>query len=343
MYCIFIIRNKYLQGERKMKLKKTLALIMTAALTVGTMAGCSQATLNYSNELSNTAKWEATTSNIEGTVNVDAQGIKEEITFTATGYKSKDQSYVDVKFNDPSGKFNIPEIKAYSDGTTSYINKGYYEGIFALTGQTVPEGLANIKEEYIGIDLASMGMDVNQIKALTTQPDAMVQLGKLVFGENSDLDLPFVQNGREYTINLDADKTVDLSAKAIKAAGNNVDNINNAFKLKLPTEAITQIKTAVNDAKFDASLKDIKTALAGSTITSKEVFTDNSYTSDFNMNLQAKDFGKISFVMKSTATKSEVLTFILPSSRIKLTAEDFAKISAPTNTTIAATTNVVAK
>ena len=97
-----------------MKLKKTLALIMTAALTVGTMAGCSQATLNYSNELSNTAKWEATTSNIEGTVNVDAQGIKEEITFTATGYKAKDQSYVDVKFNDPSGKFNIPEIKAYS-------------------------------------------------------------------------------------------------------------------------------------------------------------------------------------------------------------------------------------
>ena len=47
-----------------MKIKKTLALIMTAALTVGTMAGCSQATLNYSKELSNTAKWEATTSDI---------------------------------------------------------------------------------------------------------------------------------------------------------------------------------------------------------------------------------------------------------------------------------------
>ena len=51
----------------------------------------------------------------------------------------------------------------------------------------------------------------------------MVQLGKLVFGDNNDLDLPFVQNGREYTINLDADKTVDLSAKAIKSASNNLD------------------------------------------------------------------------------------------------------------------------
>lgn len=40
-----------------MKMKKTLAFIMTAALTVGTMAGCSQSTLNYAQELSNTAKW----------------------------------------------------------------------------------------------------------------------------------------------------------------------------------------------------------------------------------------------------------------------------------------------
>ena len=61
------------------------------------------------------------------------------------------------------------------------------------------------------------------------------------------------------------------------------------------------------------------------------------------MNLQVKDFGKISFVMKSTSTKSEVKAITIPTSKIKLTVEEFAKISAPTNTTIAATTNVVAK
>ena len=245
-----------------MKMKKTLALIMIAALTVGTMAGCSQATLNYSKELSNTAKWEATTSDFTGTVNIDASGVKEDITFTATGYKSNDQSYVDMKFNDPTGKFNIPEIKAYSDGTTSYINKSFYEGIFALTGQTVPIGFSNIKEEYIGIDSSSSGMDVNQIKALTTNPDAILELGKIVFGD-SDIDVPFAQNGREYTINLDTNQTVDLGAKAIKAAGNNIENINNTFKLKLPTESITQIKTGVNDASFDTGLTAAKIGLAG--------------------------------------------------------------------------------
>jgi hypothetical protein len=147
-----------------MKLKKTLALIMTAALTVGTMAGCSQATLNYSKELSNTAKWEATTSNIEGVVNVDALGLglKEEVTFTSTGYATKDQAYVEVKFNNTSGKIKLPELKEYLDGTTIYINKSYFEGIYTLTGQTVPEGLSKIKEEYIGIDSASLGIDINQ-------------------------------------------------------------------------------------------------------------------------------------------------------------------------------------
>ena len=325
-----------------MKIKKTLALIMVAALTVGTMAGCSQATLNYSKELSNTAKWEATTSNIEGKVNVEATGIKEEITFTATGYTANNQSYVDMKFTDPSGKFNIPEIKAYSDGTTSYINKSFYEGIFALTGQPIPVGLSNIKEEYIGTDATSTGIDVNQLKTLATQPDAMIQLGKLIFGD-SDIDLPFVQNGREYTINLDANQTIDLGTKAIKAAGNNIENINNTFKLALPTEAITQIKTAVNNTSFDANLLEVKTALAGSTITSKEVFTDASYTSECNVNLQVKDSAKIVIAIKSTATKSEVKAITLPTSVIKLTAEDFAKMSTPTNTTIATTTNVVAK
>jgi uncharacterized lipoprotein YehR (DUF1307 family) len=325
-----------------MKIKKTLALIMTAALVVVTMEGCSQATLNYSRELSNTSKWEATTSNIEGKVNVDVQGVKEEITFTSTGYTTKDKAYVDMKFNSTSGNINIPEIKEYLDGNTIYINKSYFEGIAILSGQSVPEGLANIKEEYIAIDSSVTGMDLNQLKALTTKPDAMIQLGKSIFGDNNVLDLPFVQNGREYTINLDADKTVDLSGKAIKAACNNLDNINSTFLgSKLTTENISGMKAAVNDAQFDSTLPLVKTALAGSTITSKVVFTDNSCTSDFNINLQVKDFGTVSLGMKSTGTKSEVREITLPTSKIKLTVEEYTKLLSPTNTTIPATKNVI--
>jgi hypothetical protein len=334
--------NLCLQGERRMKMKKTLAFIVTAALAIGTMAGCSQATLNYSQELSKTAQWEATTSNITGTISIDASGVKEDVNMTATGYAVKNQSHVDIKFTSKSGNFNIPELEAFSDGTTSYINKKFYEGIYTLNGQTVPEGLTNIKEKYIAIDTASTGVNVNQIKALTSKPDAMVELGKQVFG-NSDIDLPFVQNGREFTMNLDANQTVDLTAKAIKAACNNIDKINTTFQLGLPPEAITQIKTEVNDPTFDTNLTEAKTALAGTTISSKEVFTDNSYNSEINIKLQIKDFGKIAIKLNSESTNSEKKIVIFPGSTFKTTQEEFNKLLVPTNTTIESSTNVVAK
>lgn len=331
-----------------MKIKKTLAIIMAAALTVGTMAGCSQATLNYAQELSNTAKWEASTSSINGDVNVDfnvkGQEVKQEIKFAATGYTAKDRSYVDMTFTDPSGKFNIPELKAYSDGTTSYINKSFYEGIYSLTGQTAPAGLTSITQEYIGIDNSASGLDVTKLKALTTQPDGMVQFGKMIFGENTDLDLPFVQNGREYTLNLDADKTVDLAAKAVKAAGNNLDNLNNTFKLGLPADSITEAKAAVNSSDFDSKLPEIKAGLAGTTINSKETFTDTSYNSEFNMNLKLKDIGTITLAMTSSDVKSDAKDITFPTNVLKVTQDDFNKILVPANTIATKNAaNVVAK
>lgn len=327
-----------------MKLKKTLALIMTAAMTIGTMAGCSQTTLNYSKELSNTSKWEAVTSSLEGKVNVDAQGQKEEVTFTATSYSTKEKAYLDMKFNNTSGKIKIPEMQIYVDGMTTYINKSFYEGLETMTGQTNPSGFANIKEDFIALENpAAKGMDVNKIKALASQPDVMVQLGKMFFGENNDLDLPFVQNGREYTLKLDANQSVDLGAKALKAYVNNMDKLGNTLGLGVNSENIAPIKAAVNDAKFDQALPQVKALLAGSTINSKEVFSDNSYNADINVNLQIKDLGTVSIEVKSTSAKSEVKDITLPTSKVKLSPEEFVKLTTPETTNIAATANVVAK
>ena len=48
---------------------------------------------------------------------------------------------------------SLDEIKEYLDGTSIYINKSYFEGIYAMSGQTIPEGLSKIKEEYISLRL----------------------------------------------------------------------------------------------------------------------------------------------------------------------------------------------
>ena len=61
------------------------------------------------------------------------------------------------------------------------------------------------------------------------------------------------------------------------------------------------------------------------------------------MNLQVKDFGKVSLAMKSTCAKSDAKVITIPTSVTKITKEEYVKISMPANKTLATTSNVVAK
>ncbi|SFD09432.1 hypothetical protein [Clostridium uliginosum] len=315
-----------------MKLKKTLSIIMAATVAMFTISGCSEQTLNYSKELNNMAKWEATTSNFQGEVNVDVMGQSDKITVTGTSYiKGKTQGYMEFKFNDQAGKINIPELKMYIDNGVSYINKAYYESNFTSHGMSVPTGLANVQAEYIGIN---SGLDMAELTKMSTSPaDALAKLSKSVFGD-SNIDLPFVQNGREYTMNFDANQAIDLTSKTVKAISNNLDNINTTFKLGLNAEMLQSAKTAINDPAFDTQLNQAKTLLEGSTISTKETFSDNQYKADINMNLQIKDMGKITGKITSTSDKSEVKAVEIPTSKVMLTQDEFAKLMMPEKATL---------
>ena len=307
-----------------MKLKKTLALIMGATLSIASLTGCSQTTLNYADELTKTAKWEATSTDMTGKITIDAQGVKENISFTSTGYCSGNKGYSKVDFITSDGLLDlkIPAIELYVDNGTTYINKSYYESMYSDNGMEVPKGLKELNAEYIGVD---SGMDVESLKAFTTNPEALTELVKSIFG-NSDIDLPYVQNGREYTMNLNSDEVMDLGVKGIKAAANNLENINNTFKLGFTAEDMAQIKAGINDPTFENGVKTLKEAIAGSTITSKEVFADDKYTMDFALNLKVKDFGNLSLTLNGVSTKSEVKEITIPANSVKLTQEQLQNL-----------------
>lgn len=313
-----------------MKLKKTLSIIMAATLAMATMTGCSQATSNYSKETNKIAEWKATSTDIQGTFNVEAMGENIKFDMTSTAYMvGNDQGYINVKLNDKSGKVNMPEMKMYFDKGTAYINKSYYESMFTANGQAAPTGLANLKAEYIAVD---SGMDMSTVQQLATKPDALIELSKTIFG-NSGIDLPYVQNEREYTLNLDANQTIDLVEKTVKAVGNNIENINNTLKLGLKAQEINQIKTDMNGQEFNTALSKAKDTFKGSTISTKETFADDSYKQNINLNLQVKDFGKMSVELNSTSTKSEEKAIDMPTNKVKLTQEEFHKLLETENTT----------
>eukprot|EP00831_Metopus_contortus_P054275 TRINITY_DN45655_c0_g1_i2.p1 TRINITY_DN45655_c0_g1~~TRINITY_DN45655_c0_g1_i2.p1 ORF type:complete len:274 (-),score=51.70 TRINITY_DN45655_c0_g1_i2:3-791(-) len=225
-----------------MNLKKALALLVSGSLCIATLAGCSQKTTNYLNEISKTSKWSARSSESNGIMNIDVQGQKINLSFTGTGYSSGNKSMSEVKFKDPSGLIKIPDIKIYTDGNTTYINKSYFVNIFAMTGQAVPEKLSKINAEYIGIE---SNMDAAKIQKIVTDPDEMIELSKTIFG-NSDIDLPYEQNGREYTMNLDSNEMIDLGVKALRTSSNNIENINKTFGLGMTAQQIAQFKAGTN-------------------------------------------------------------------------------------------------
>ena len=312
-----------------MKLKKTLALFMTATLGIATLTGCSAATTNYTRELAKASQWTATSTETNGNVAIDVQGQKLNISFTGTGYTSGDKSFAEVKFNDPSGLFKLPDIKVYVDNGVSYINKSYFEGIYTMSGEKVPEKLAKINAEYIGID---SGIDVATLQKIISDPEAVLKLGKAVFGD-ADIDLPYAQNGREFTMSLNSNEMVDLLVKAIKASASNIENINSEFKIGITSEEIAQFKSIMNDKNINSEIQELKTMIAGSNISLKEVFSDNTYTQDIKMAIQLKDFGKMDITVKGKSTKSDAKEITIPTSSVKLTEEEYLKLMEDDNVT----------
>ncbi|MBW6410199.1 hypothetical protein [Clostridium weizhouense] len=309
-----------------MKLKKTLSVIMAATLSMFTIAGCSSEAMSYSKEINNLAKWEATNSEFTGEVNIEAQGETNKLTFTGTSYnKGQDQGYVEFKFNDASGKINIPELKIYMDKGIAYMNKSYYVNNFTANGATAPAGLVNLPYEYIGID---SGMDMSAIKEMTKSPDYLANLGKMIFGDNK-VDLPLVQNGREYSINMNSDEMIELVAKAAKAMVNNLDSSNSGLNLGFDAQTIKDIQKSVNDPSFNDALNQAKTLMQGSTLTTKETFSDKDYKSEMNMNLQIKDMAKISIKVNTTSAKAEAKNIEIPSSKTTLKQDEFIKLLVP--------------
>ena len=198
-----------------------------------------------------------------------------------------------------------------------------------MSGEKVPEKLAKINAEYIGID---SGIDVATLQKIISDPEAVLKLGKAVFGD-ADIDLPYAQNGREFTMSLNSNEMVDLLVKAIKASASNIENINSEFKIGLTSEEIAQFKSIMNDKNINSEIQELKTMIAGSNISLKEVFSDNTYTQDIKMAIQLKDFGKMDITVKGKSTKSDAKEITIPTSSVKLTEEEYLKLMEDDNVT----------
>ena len=134
-------------------------------------------------------------------------------------------------------------------------------------------------------------------------------------------------------MSLNSNEMVDLLVKAIKASASNIENINSEFKIGLTSEEIAQFKSIMNDKNINSEIQELKTMIAGSNISLKEVFSDNTYTQDIKMAIQLKDFGKMDITVKGKSTKSDAKEITIPTSSVKLTEEEYLKLMEDDNVT----------
>ena len=296
-----------------MRIKKALALVVSAAVTISTLAGCSQAAQNYVEELSKVSKWDSYTTESSGTYTMSNGGTSQTFKFTSTSYRSDNKAYSEVKYNSADGDVQVLDMKSYFDGSSYYINKSYFEDMYKLSGKEVPEKLKKLNAEYIGLDI---GVNMDAIKTLMSNPKEYIKIAETLFGENS-IDLPYVQNGREYELNLDSEKVAQLQSLLIK-------NV-------LSKSGEKNVQNGALNEEQEKAVDSLKDLYSGSSISTKESFEDDKYTVDMNFDLKVKDVSEVNMNMNSVSNKCDKKEITIPSNSVKFTQEEYVNLLADEN------------
>jgi hypothetical protein len=315
--------------------RKIIAMIMTVFMLLATV-GCSTEGLNLYGEIKKASAWECEETKGNVAVALEAPGVKVSIGAQFDGYVNTKETNGMVKMTinklDINAEGNnisisptkIAPVTMYIDKQIIYISKGYFTDLFAVSGAPVPKALKDIKAEYIGLD-ASKGTGAVSFD----QKKSMELFEKLFVG--SKVELPVTQNGREYTIELNADQMIDLSAQFAKEMLNSIDEIN-----KISNTGITQKDIDAEKEEIEAGIEQFKTmakpAIAGSKATVKYAFTDSAYTQNFDTLIKfafGGETGSMKITTQSEAKKVAKKDFSLPTSKVVYTMDKFMELFMP--------------
>ncbi|MGB5824537.1 MAG: hypothetical protein WBH44_10735 [Proteocatella sp.] len=256
------------------------------------------------------------------TINVDfdAKGY----TLLETGKELK--GLVTMNLKSDNEFIDIKDVKIFIDGDKVYISKNYFEGIITSAGGTIPEKVKQMKQEYILMDgsvknammtdeelMASSEYQAmtNYIETITSpekRDDMMVKMSKVM--EIVDFDVPVTKAGRTYTMQLGSDQILEKALKSMDNIVNNTEEILKIMELQtqlnITKEDIASLQKEYNATGKTEAIKAFATAkemIKGSSITSKESFEDDSYSSDMKLVLSVKDTMSAEMTIKQTAKK----------------------------------------
>ena len=228
-------------------------------------------------------------------------------------------SYSKIEIKDVQGELDIPVIEMYTYGSDIYINK---EAVLALLAATGAADDLVIEDEYVVLESGQKDIDIDFRNVL----NEMIEfIDKIDLG----MDLGMEKEGNTYTLTLESDELLDLLDAYMRYILENIDQLPNSLvqgqEIEL-TEEEKQQALKEYDAFVDQYKDMAKMFIKGSKFYMEGTFGEDKYTENSRLEIKVMDMGELNMNVASTSSKLEKADFELPTSVMRITAEELAEL-----------------
>ncbi len=303
-------------------MKKVLLITLLVIMMLAT-AGFTSEGASYWGDMKEIYEWNAIEgkSEAELDISIPSMDIDYHYKIDVNSQSNFDDfsSYLKMEIKDVQGESDIPVIEMYTYGSDIYINKEAVLALLAVTGMA--DDLV-IEEEYVVLESGQGDVDIDFKNVLN---EIIEFIDKMDLG----MDLGMEKEGNTYTLTLESDELIDLLDAYMRYIFENIDQLSSSLiqgqEIEL-TEEEKQQALEEYDAFVDQYKDMAKMFIKGSKFYMEGTFEEDKYTENSQLEIKVMDMVELNMNTSSTSSRLERVDFELPTSVMRITAEELAEL-----------------
>lgn len=303
-------------------MKKVLFITLLVIMMLATVGFTSEGA-SYWEDMKEIYEWNAIEGKSEAELDISIPGMDIDYHYKIDVNSQSNfddfSSYSKMEIKDVQGESDIPVIEMYTYGSDLYINKEAVLVLLAATG--VADELV-IEEEYVVLESGQEDVDIDFRNVLN---EVIEFIDKMDLG----MDLGMEKEGDTYTLTLESDELLDLLDAYMRYIFENIDQLSNSLVQGQEIELTGEEKQQALE-EYDAFVdqyKDMaKMFIKGSKFYMEGTFEEDKYIENSRLEIKVMDMGELNMNVASTSSKLEKADFELPTSVMRITAEELVEL-----------------
>ena len=303
-------------------MKKVLFITLLVIMMLATVGFTSEGA-SYWEDMKEIYEWNAIEGKSEAELDISIPGMDIDYHYKIDVNSQSNfddfSSYSKIEIKDVQGESDIPVIEMYTYGSDLYINK---EAVLALLAATGAADELVIEEEYVVLESGQEDVDIDFRNVLN---EVIEFIDKMDLG----MDLGMEKEGDTYTLTLESDELLDLLDAYMRYIFENIDQLSNSLVqgqgIEL-TEEEKQQALEEYDAFVDQYKDMAKMFIKGSKFYMEGTFEEDKYIENSRLEIKVMDMGELNMNVASTSSKLEKADFELPTSVMRITAEELVEL-----------------